>query len=68
MLKLSCVIIIILLIVEACGHFGKGIPREVGNWYVEVGPPGNEFYEPPPFENDPPSERVSSLILWSSAA
>jgi predicted phosphodiesterase len=62
MLKLSCVIIIILLIVEACGHIGKGIPREVGNWYVEVGPPGNEFYEPPPFENDPPSEKLFNLV------
>jgi hypothetical protein len=42
------------------------IPGRVGKWRVEVGPPGNEFYQPPPEKQKkkvkprPPSEAV----LW----
>ncbi len=62
MTKLFCTVITILLILTACGSIEKGIPREVGNWRVEVGPAGNEFYEPPLFETQPPSEDVFQLV------
>jgi 3',5'-cyclic AMP phosphodiesterase CpdA len=41
-----------------------GIPDEVGGWRVEVGPPGNEFYEPPPppEEVTPPSSDIFSAV------
>ena len=62
MIKLVCTVITILLILTACGSIEKGIPREVGNWRVEVGPAGNEFYKPPLFETQPPSENVFQLV------
>jgi hypothetical protein len=45
--------------VSACSA-GK-IPSRVGKWRVEVGPPGNDFYEAPQKKKDkpkPPSETV----------
>jgi len=62
MTKLVCSVITILLILTACGSIEKGISREVGIWRVEVGPPGNEFYEAPPFESEPPSEKLFQLV------
>jgi len=62
MFKLCCTVIAILLILTACGSIERGIPKEVGNWRVEVGQAGNEFYEAPYFESQPPSENVFQLV------
>ncbi|UCH66296.1 MAG: metallophosphoesterase [Ignavibacterium sp.] len=66
MLKLSCAFIATSLILTACGSIESGIPKEVGDWRVEVGPPGNEFYQAPVFETIPPSEDVLQLV-WNIA-
>ncbi len=34
------------------------IAGEIGKWRVEVGPPGNEFYQPPQKVDKPPSDEV----------
>jgi hypothetical protein len=62
MFKLCCTVIAILLILTACGSIERGIPKEAGNWRVEVGQAGNEFYEAPYFESQPPSENVLQLV------
>lgn len=63
MFKKSCVTIFILLFLVSCGNNERGIPNEVGNWRVEVGPAGNEFSEPPQiFETKPPSEELFQLV------
>jgi hypothetical protein len=38
------------------------IAGEIGKWRVEVGPPGNEFYQPPQLEHKPPSEAVLRYV------
>jgi hypothetical protein len=63
MLKQSCVAIIVSLFLVSCGDNERGIPNEVGNWRVEVGPAGNEFYEQPLLpETKPPSEALFQLV------
>jgi 3',5'-cyclic AMP phosphodiesterase CpdA len=63
MFKKSCVTIFISLFLVSCEDNEKGIPNEVGNWRVEVGPAGNEFYEPPQIsETKPPSEELFQLV------
>jgi predicted phosphodiesterase len=42
----------------------SGIPERIGDWRVEVGPPGNEFYEAPApaGQASPPSEAMLDLV------
>lgn len=41
-----------------------GIPERIGEWRVDVGPPGNEFYKapPPPEEAAPPSPSMLEQV------
>ena len=41
------------------------IPKQIGDWQIEVGPPGNEFYEIPEKskpDNKPPSENLLKIV------
>ena len=61
MFKQSCIIISLFLV--SCVNNTSGIPEEAGNWRVEVGQAGNEFYEiPTSFKAKPPSEALLKLV------
>lgn len=62
--KQSYLAIAIVLILISCGDKERGVLEEVGNWRIEVGPAGNEFYELPPTQDEmePPSEEVFQLV------
>ena len=43
---LPCIISAPLFVLLACqAEDQSGIPERIGEWQVEVGPPGNEFYD-----------------------
>jgi hypothetical protein len=48
------------LVITASGLSAVKIPERIGKWRVEVGPPGNEFYQVPQRKGEakPPSEAV----------
>ena len=60
MLKHKLRILVVILAIAAAGFSAEKIPERIGKWRVEVGPPGNEFYQPPQKQEDvkPPSEAV----------
>ncbi|MHC4193732.1 MAG: hypothetical protein ACYSP9_06115, partial [Planctomycetota bacterium] len=60
MFKRKLLILVVNLVVTASGLSAAKIPERIGKWRVEVGPPGNEFYQPPQkkAEVKPPSEAV----------
>ena len=58
MLKRRFFVLLAVLYVVSPAFSGNGIPRRIGPWRVEVGPPGNEFYESPTAKLPPPSEVV----------
>jgi Icc-related predicted phosphoesterase len=55
---------LLLLFFSFSVHSQNSIPDKIGNWRVEVGPPGNEFYQPvePAPEAEPPSEEMLEII------
>ncbi len=57
MFKEKLLVLLLALCVALPGCSGSGASERVGQWRVEVGPPGNEFYEWPE-EGPPPSEAV----------
>ncbi len=63
-LQISSALIFIFLILTDCGSIRSGIPKHVGNWRVEVGVSGNEFYEAPNFDSLPPSEKVLKIVSY----
>ncbi len=58
MLKHKLVVLLVSSCVLVIGCKTEQIAGEIGKWRVEVGPPGNEFYELPQLEQKPPSEAV----------
>jgi len=57
MFKEKLLVLLLTLCVALPGCSGSGASERIGQWRVEVGPPGNEFYEWPE-EGPPPSEAV----------
>ena len=57
-------IVFLLILFSFSIHSQYSIPARIGNWRVEVGPPGNEFYQPaePPPDAGPPSEEMFKII------
>jgi hypothetical protein len=53
--KLLVLFLALCIVVPGCSE--SGMSERVGQWRVEVGPPGNEFYEVPE-KGPPPSEAV----------
>lgn len=62
MFKEKLLVLLLVLCVALPGCSGSGASERVGQWRVEVGPPGNEFYKAPE-EGPPPSEAV---LRWVS--
>lgn len=60
MFKEKLLVLLLALCVALPGCSGSGASERVGQWRVEVGPPGNEFYEWP--KAKPPSEAV---LRWA---
>jgi hypothetical protein len=60
MLKHKLVVLLVSFCVITPICTAAKIAEKIGKWRVEVGPPGNEFYQPPQKEADvkPPSEAV----------
>jgi len=54
--KLVILILIFCLLVPV--YTMAQIAERIGKWRVEVGPPGNEFYQAPRINHKPPSEAV----------
>lgn len=66
MFKKKCVYlpVISLLIILTIFSCTK-IPKQVGDWRVKVGPPGNEFYQIPEEstpQNIPPSDKLLNIV------
>ena len=60
-----CLVSVSLLALVACEAEDRtGIPDRIGDWRVEVGPPGNEFYEAPApaTQASPPSPAMFGLV------
>ena len=62
MLKRRLLITGLVLCVALPGCSESSIPGRIGPWRVEVGPPGNEFYEVPAEKLPPPPEAV---LRWA---
>jgi hypothetical protein len=62
MFKGKLLVLLLVLCVALPGCFGSGTQGRIGQWRVEVGPPGNEFYEASPPKAEPPSEAV---LRWA---
>lgn len=62
MLRQRLFVLLLALCVALPAFSGSGIPGRIGLWRVEVGPPGNEFYELPTSKMPPPSEAV---LRWA---
>ncbi len=59
MFKGKLLVLLLVLCVALPGCSGSSIQGRIGQWRVEVGPPGNEFYEAEqPIAQIPPSEAV----------
>ena len=61
----SCIVALPCLSLLGCSTEDRpGIPERIGEWRVDVGPPGNEFYQapPPPAEAAPPSPSMLELV------
>ncbi|MHC4259298.1 MAG: metallophosphoesterase family protein [Planctomycetota bacterium] len=60
MLKRKWLVLAVNLVITASVFSAAKIPERIGKWRVEVGPAGNEFYQPPQkkAEVKPPSEAV----------
>jgi len=54
---------VVVLFLSATVCLAAEIPKQMGNWYVAVGPAGNSVYQPPKTiaENAPPSEAVLAV-------
>ena len=55
------IIVILFSIAISCTK----IPKQIGDWRVEVGPPGNDFYEDPQEtapQNIPPSDKLLHIV------
>ncbi|MCH7556993.1 MAG: metallophosphoesterase [Planctomycetes bacterium] len=61
MFKEKLLVLLLVLCVALPGCSGSVMPERVGQWRVEVGPPGNEFYKAPE-KGPPPSEAV---LRWA---
>ncbi len=61
MLRRKLLILLLALSVVLLAFSGGGFPERIGKWRVEVGPPGNEFYQAP--KEQPPSEAV---LRWAN--
>lgn len=61
MLKRRLFVLVLALCVALPVFSATGIPNRIAMWRVEVGPPGNEFYEAPKVQ--PPSEAV---LRWAN--
>ena len=62
---LLCIISVPFLLFLACQTEAQtGIPDRIGDWRVDVGPPGNEFYEEPAPAGraSPPSQAMFDLV------
>ena len=62
---LPCIVSVPLLALVACQAEDRaGIPDRIGEWRVEVGPPGNEFYEAPApaGQASPPSPAMFGVV------
>ncbi len=57
-LPFSAISLLLFLFAACQGETRMGIPERIGGWRVEVGPPGNEFYQAPApaGEVSPPSD------------
>lgn len=63
MFKGKLLVLLLLLCVALPDCSGSSIQERIGQWRVEVGPPGNEFYEAEqPIAQIPPSEAV---LRWA---
>lgn len=62
MLKRRLIVVLLVLCVALLACYASPIPERIGPWRVEVGPPGNEFYELPTAKVPPPSEAV---LRWA---
>ena len=62
--RYSCLLTVILGLVVFLSCDKTGIPDSIGDWSVEVGPPGNEFYQPVNSfsKAKPPSEDVMNRV------
>lgn len=60
MLKRRLFPLLLTLCMAVQAFSAEGIPGRIGSWRVEVGPPGNEFYDAPKVK--PPTEAV---LRWA---
>jgi len=60
MFKGKLLVLLLALCVVLPGCSGSGMSKRIGPWRIEVGPPGNEFYEEPE-KAPPPSE---TILQW----
>jgi hypothetical protein len=58
MLKHKLFLLLICSCILLLGCKTEQISGKIGKWRVEVGPPGNEFYELPQLKQKPPSDAV----------
>ena len=58
MLKRKLVILLVSFYVLVPVYTAAQIAERIGKWRVEIGPPGNEFYQPPQINHKPPSEAI----------
>lgn len=58
MLNRKLVLLLVIFCVVAFVSTRAQMAGRIGKWQVEVGPPGNEFYQPPRENHEPPSEAV----------
>ncbi len=58
MFKRKLVVLIVSFYVLVPVFTSAQIAERIGKWRVEIGPPGNEFYQPPQINHKPPSEAI----------
>jgi len=64
MSKKFFLVLLLLLGVTSPIFSATGIPERIGNWRVEVGPPGNDYYKPPQAQAEvkPPSDTLKQIV------
>lgn len=64
------VVMILLFCFAFTSLFATEIPKNIGNWRVEVGPPGNDFYKSPipTAEVKPPTEEMLQIVKYIAPA